>query len=62
VRHGYPSAVGGGPRTDPSLHVALPPLERWATTTAAELGFAQVEHVVELTGLCAGCQSATARG
>lgn len=40
-----------------NVPVASRALERWARTTAADLGFAQVEHVVELTGLCAQCQA-----
>jgi Fur family ferric uptake transcriptional regulator len=40
-----------------NVPVASRALERWAKTTAADLGFAQVEHVVELTGLCAQCQA-----
>lgn len=43
-----------------NVPVASRALERWAKTTAADLGFAQVEHVVELTGLCAQCQAQSA--
>jgi Fur family ferric uptake transcriptional regulator len=42
-----------------NIPVASPALERWARTTARELGFTQVEHVVELTGVCPRCESPT---
>ena len=41
-----------------NVPVASRALERWAKTTAADLGFAHVEHVVELTGVCGPCQTA----
>lgn len=31
-------------------------VEEWAGRIAADSGFAAVEHTVELTGVCAGCQ------
>lgn len=34
-------------------------VEEWAGRIAADSGFAAVEHTVELTGVCAGCQPAT---
>ncbi|WP_338895161.1 Fur family transcriptional regulator [Streptomyces sp. TG1A-60] len=34
-------------------------VEEWAGRIASDSGFAAVEHTVELTGVCAGCQSAT---
>jgi Fur family ferric uptake transcriptional regulator len=40
-----------------NIPVASPAVERWAHTTARDLGFSQVEHVVELTGVCAPCQT-----
>ncbi len=43
-----------------NVPIASRALERWAKTTAADLGFAQVEHVVELTGLCSQCQADSA--
>jgi Fur family transcriptional regulator, ferric uptake regulator len=33
-------------------------LERWAATTAAKYGFTDVDHTVELFGLCAACAAA----
>jgi Fur family ferric uptake transcriptional regulator len=38
--------------------VELPDLERWAETTAQELGYTDVTHTVEIFGLCAECRSA----
>jgi Fur family ferric uptake transcriptional regulator len=37
-------------------------VERWAGEIAADTGYAAVEHTVELTGLCAGCQPAPDEG
>lgn len=34
-------------------------VEEWAGRIASGSGFAAVEHTVELTGVCAGCQPAT---
>ncbi|MBC9723821.1 transcriptional repressor [Streptomyces sp. TRM68367] len=34
-------------------------VEAWAGRIAAASGFAAVEHTVELTGVCVGCQPAT---
>ncbi|MGX1855508.1 Fur family transcriptional regulator [Streptomyces sp. NPDC055299] len=31
-------------------------VEQWAGRIGADTGFAAVEHTVELTGICAGCQ------
>jgi Fur family ferric uptake transcriptional regulator len=31
-------------------------VERWARTVAQDLDFAEVEHVIELTGICARCR------
>jgi Fur family ferric uptake transcriptional regulator len=33
-------------------------VERWAQTVAAEHGFTQAEHVVDVFGLCATCSAA----
>lgn len=33
-------------------------VERWADAVAAEHGFTQVRHTLEIEGLCAGCASA----
>jgi Fur family ferric uptake transcriptional regulator len=32
-------------------------VEEWAELGTADTGFAAVEHTVELTGVCSGCQS-----
>jgi Fur family transcriptional regulator, ferric uptake regulator len=32
-------------------------VERWTAKVAAEHGFSDVAHVVELLGVCAGCRS-----
>lgn len=45
-----------------NIPVGSPVVERWASTTARELGFTQVEHVVELTGVCPRCENPTDRG
>lgn len=37
--------------------VELPDLERWAESTAADLGYSDVSHTVEIFGVCADCQS-----
>lgn len=34
-------------------------VEAWAGRIASDSGFAAVEHTVELTGVCAGCQPPT---
>ena len=36
--------------------VELPDLERWAETTAKDLGYTDVTHTVEIFGLCAECR------
>ena len=33
-------------------------VERWARSVARDLDFAEVEHVIELSGICANCQRA----
>lgn len=35
--------------------VAGPEVEEWARQTAAAHGFTDIDHVVEIFGLCAGC-------
>ncbi|MFJ3933958.1 Fur family transcriptional regulator [Streptomyces sp. NPDC090029] len=37
-------------------------VERWAESVAEATGFAEVEHIVELTGLCTGCRVGPAAG
>ena len=36
--------------------VELPDLERWAETTASDLGYTDVTHTVEIFGVCADCR------
>jgi Fur family ferric uptake transcriptional regulator len=36
--------------------VELPDLEQWAESTAFELGYTDVTHVIEIFGLCATCR------
>jgi len=40
-----------------TVEVADPPVERWAARIAAEHGFADVQHQVEVFGTCADCGS-----
>jgi Fur family ferric uptake transcriptional regulator len=37
--------------------VELPDLERWAESTAADLGYSDVTHTVEIFGICADCRA-----
>ena len=41
-----------------TVEVADPPVERWAARIAAEHGFADVQHQVEVFGTCAACVAA----
>jgi Fur family ferric uptake transcriptional regulator len=38
-----------------TVEVADPPVERWAARVAAEHGFADVQHQLEVFGTCAAC-------
>ena len=38
-----------------TVEVADPPVERWAARMAAEHGFADVQHQLEVFGTCASC-------
>ncbi len=38
-----------------TVEVADPPVERWAARVAAEHGFVDVQHQIEVFGTCAGC-------
>lgn len=38
-----------------TVEVTAAPVERWALTTAARHGFAQVQHTVEIVGICDTC-------
>lgn len=41
-----------------TVEVADPPVERWAAKMAAEHGFTEVQHQVEVFGTCAACAAA----
>ena len=45
-----------------TVEVAGPAVERWAEGVAAEHGFAEVSHTVEVFGTCAGCAARSASG
>jgi Fur family ferric uptake transcriptional regulator len=45
-----------------SLAVEAGAVERWAETAAADTGFADIEHTVELTGVCGHCQEKSTIG
>ena len=40
-----------------AVEVSGPTVERWASKVAAEHGFSNVSHTVELMGLCANCSA-----
>ena len=42
-----------------TVEVADPPVERWAARVAAEHGFADVQHQLEVFGTCAACAAAS---
>lgn len=47
-----------------TVEVTNPPVEAWAAAVAAEHGFVDAQHTVEITGVCAQCaerRSAAAR-
>jgi Fur family ferric uptake transcriptional regulator len=39
------------------VEVEGPAVEHWADKVAAEHGFAEIDHTVEIIGLCAACRS-----
>ncbi|MGY1820919.1 Fur family transcriptional regulator [Geodermatophilus sp. SYSU D00079] len=41
-----------------TVEVADPPVERWAARVAAEHGFADVQHQLEVFGTCSSCTAA----
>ena len=43
-----------------TVEVAGAPVEEWAAAMAADHGFAEVEHTVELLGLCPSCAKGAA--
>lgn len=42
-----------------TVEVTAAPVERWAHRTAAELGFTDVTHTVEIAGICDTCANLT---
>ena len=38
-----------------AVELEAPAIERWADDTAAEHGFSDVDHTVEITGVCSNC-------
>jgi Fur family transcriptional regulator, ferric uptake regulator len=42
-------------RCGTAVEIAADPVEQWARDVAAEHGFTQPEHVVDVFGLCAAC-------
>lgn len=44
-----------------AVELEAPDVERWAARTASEHGFVDVDHTVEITGLCARCARNPAR-
>ena len=51
-RHHHHLVCRGCGRT---VEIDGPAVERWADTVAAEHGFTQVEHTLEVFGVCAAC-------
>ena len=45
-----------------TVEVEGPAVERWADGVAAEHGFADVSHTLEIVGTCAECSAASRRG
>jgi Fur family transcriptional regulator, ferric uptake regulator len=39
-----------------TLEVEGPPVERWAKSVAAEHGFTEVSHTIEIFGVCSSCR------
>ncbi len=44
-----------------TVEIEGPAVESWATKTAREHGFAEVEHTLEIFGTCASCASGPAK-
>lgn len=44
-----------------TVEVTAGPVEKWAQRTAADLGFSDVRHTVEIVGLCNTCTAASGR-
>jgi len=39
-----------------TVEITAPPLERWAAAVASEYGFGEIDHIIEITGVCPTCQ------
>ena len=44
-------------RCGAAVELEAPTVEEWAARTAAHHGFTQLDHTVEITGLCAACSA-----
>ena len=49
-------------RCGAAVELEAPAVEEWAGRTAAAHGFTEVDHTVEITGLCADCAARRADG
>jgi Fur family transcriptional regulator, ferric uptake regulator len=49
-------------RCGAAVELEAPAVEEWAGRTAAAHGFTEVDHTVEITGLCAACGAGRADG
>ena len=49
-------------RCGAAVELEAPAVEEWAGRTAAAHGFTEVDHTVEITGLCAACSARRADG
>lgn len=49
-------------RCGAAVELEAPAVEEWAGRTAAAHGFTEVDHTVEITGLCAVCAAGRADG
>jgi Fur family ferric uptake transcriptional regulator len=43
-----------------TVEIVSPAVERWSSKVAADNGYADVEHTVQLSGVCGPCQQARA--
>jgi len=43
-----------------TVEIVSPTVERWSVKVAADNGYADVEHTLQLSGICAQCQQARA--
>jgi Fur family ferric uptake transcriptional regulator len=41
-----------------TVEIVSPTVERWSTKVASDNGYAEVEHTLQLSGICAPCQRA----